>query len=481
MVTDAVVVGAGPNGLAAAVILARAGIPTTLYEAENSIGGGLRTGELTLPGFLHDECSAVHPLVLASPFFRAFQLGQRMDFVVPDISYAHPLSDSPTILAHRDVAQTAAQLGVDGSSWKKLMNPLIRHSRGVRRFVLDQLLQVPRDPIAAAVFGLRTLEQGTPLGKARFSEDRAPALLAGVTAHTPGRMPGLANAGAGLILASLAHTSGWPLPVGGSRSIARALAGDFEAHGGRIVTGERITYLEQVGHARAIILDISPTALISLAGNHLPTKYVRALREYRLGAGAFKIDFALAEPVPWKDPNTALSPTVHLGGSREQIAAAERDVARGKHPENPYILVTQPTAFDPTRAPVGKHTLWAYTHVPNGSSRDLTERIIGQIERYAPGFRDTILAVSARPASALAAHNTNYVGGDFLGGAVDLRQMIKRPVVSTVPWATPLPHVFLGSASTPPGPSVHGMGGYYAARTALRRVFGLGIPELGKS
>ncbi len=479
MADDVAVVGAGPNGLAAAVVAARAGLSVTLYEAEETIGGGLRTSELTLPGFLHDECSAVHPQALASPFFRAFGLAQRMSFVVPDASYVHPFENAPAAVAYRDIERTAAELGADGAAWKALFAPLIRHSEGITRFTLDQLLQVPRDPLGALFLGLRTFEQGSALDSLRFAGEHAPALLAGATAHIPGAQPSLATAGAGLSLAVLGHTRGWPVPVGGSQSIADAMARDFVEHGGKIVTGQTISHLDHVGDARATILDVSPNSFARLAAGRLPSRYARALGRYRRGAGAFKIDLALSEPVPWKDSRIALSPTVHLGGTRASIAAAESAVAHGRYAENPYILATQPSLFDPSRAPEGKHTLWAYTHVPNGSTADLSEKMITEIEKHAPGFRDVIIGVSARTASDLSIQNANYVGGDFLGGAVDLRQMIKRPVISSTPWATPLPDVFLGSSSTPPGPSVHGMNGYYAARTALKRVFGLGIPDLG--
>ncbi|TQM65590.1 phytoene dehydrogenase-like protein [Klugiella xanthotipulae] len=482
--TDAIVVGAGPNGLAAAVLLARAGLGVHLIEAADTLGGGLRTSELTLPGFLHDECSAVHPLALASPFFRAFELGRRIDLVVPEVSYAHPLDGAPAALALRSLEQTAHRLDAhragDGRAWQNLLGPLVARAEGIARATLDQLLQLPRDPAAAALFGLATLEQGTPLRTRRLVGPAPAALLAGVTAHIPGPQPSLMTAGGGLALAVTGHTGGWPVAVGGSASIARALAEDAVAHGVTIETGRRVRHLDELADADAVILDVSPEQFRDLAGGQLPLRYRRTLARYRRGVAACKVDFALSGPVPWSDPELHRTATVHLGGTREQIARAEGEAAAGRHPEHPYVLVTQPTAYDPSRAPAGKHTLWAYTHVPNGSALDVSGRIIEQIERFAPGFREVILATSVRTGRDLAAHNLNYAGGDFMGGEVSLTQMLRRPVLSPVPWATPLPRVFLGSASTPPGPAVHGLGGYYAARTALSRVFGIhSLPYLG--
>ena len=469
---DAAVVGAGPNGLAAAVILARAGLRVTLYEREATIGGGARTAELTLPGFLHDVCSAVHPMALASQFFVDFELAQRVTMVVPDISYAHPLDDGAGI-AYRDLAQTVEGLGRDGSSWHRLLAPLVDRVTDVAQFSGTSLARWPQHPFLLAAFGMRALGQGGPLWSARFRDEVAPALLTGVIAHANRKLPDFASAAAGLVLATHAHAGGWPVPIGGSQSIVDAMATDFIAHGGTIETGVEITSLVQLGSPRVSLFDVTPRALSRITG----TSYTP---RFRYGDAVAKVDYALDGPVPWATTELAGAPTLHLGGTRAAIAASERAVAAGQLPSDPYVLVSQPTVVDPSRAPAGKHIVWAYTHVPAGSSLDRSDAISSQIERFAPGFRDLILASTSSTALDVESHNPNYVGGDIASGDVSLPQLLARPRLFT-PWSTPTKGVYLCGASTAPGPGVHGMGGYNAARVALAREFGVReLPSLGR-
>lgn len=475
---DAVVVGAGPNGLAAAVILARAGLAVTLFERASTIGGGARTAELTLPGFRHDVCSAVHPMAVVSPFFRAFELARRVELVTPEISYAHPLDGGAAGIAYRDLARTVDGLGTDGPSWRRLFGPLSAHVDAVAQLSAASLVRFPRHPIVLAGLGLRALEQGSGAWSRRFSGEVAPALFTGVLAHANRALPDVGAASAGLVLASHAHAGGWPIPVGGSQSIVDAMASDFRAHGGTIVTDVEITSLDQLPAAKATLLDLTPRALAGLAGDRLRERDRRRLARFRYGRAVFKVDYALDGPVPWRHPELADALTLHLGGTRAEITAAEREVELGRAPESPYVLVSQPSRFDGSRAPAGKHVLWAYTHVPAGSTEDRTAAVTNQIERFAPGFRDLIVASVASTAQEVEAHNPSYVGGDIASGDVSLRQLIERPRVFD-PWRTPLPGVYLCGASTAPGPGVHGMGGFNAARRALAREFGMTIPDLG--
>ncbi|MDQ6740501.1 MAG: NAD(P)/FAD-dependent oxidoreductase [Actinomycetota bacterium] len=480
--TDAVVVGSGPNGLAAAVTLARAGLKVRVYEMGAGIGGGTRSSELTLPGFLHDVCSAVHPMALASPFFQAFELDKRIELVVPEISYAHPLDGGRAGIAYRDLDRTADGLGRDGDAYRALFAPIVRLLDGVTDFTQHQLLRMPRNPLAALVYGLRTLEQGTPLWNARFREDVAPAMIAGVNAHSIGKMPRLSTAGAGMLLGAHAHGRGWPVPLGGSQAIADAMAADLLARGGEIVLNTTITTLAEAradSGAKAVLLDVSAASLARIAAEELPPSYLRALASFTYGNAASKVDFALSGPVPWSNAELAAASTLHLGGSRAELARSEAEVAAGIHPANPYVLVSQPSPYDPSRAPAGRQVLWTYTHVPAGSTVDVTEGITAQIERFAPGFRDIIVARNTITADEYSRYNPNYIGGDFSAGAVTLRQLIKRPVVSANPWRTPVKGVYLCSSSTPPGPAVHGLCGWYAAQSALKDIFALPAPELG--
>jgi phytoene dehydrogenase-like protein len=471
---DAIIVGSGPNGLSAAVTLARAGLKVIVFERNATIGGGSRTSELTLPGFLHDVCSAVHPMALASGFFRRFKLDERIDLRVPEVSYGHPLDGGRAGIAWRDLDRTAEGLGVDGPAFKSLMGPLVANADRVAQFTGSQLLQLPRHPVTAALFGLRALEQGSPAWNLRFREDVAPAMLSGVGAHSIRPMPSLSTAGAALSLGTYAHAHGWPIPIGGSQSIVNALADDLRAHGGEIVTDTELP------SSKAVLLDVSARAMLKLAT--LPPEYARRVERFRFGNAVAKVDFALSGPVPWTNAELHRAGTLHVGGSRSEIAAAEADVAAGRHSASPYVLVAQPSIADPTRAPAGNHVLWAYTHVPRNSTVDQTEAITAQIERFAPGFRDLILARSSMTARDLENYNPNYVGGDIAAGGASFAQLVKRPVLSPEPWRTPAPGVYLCSSSTPPGPGVHGLPGYYAARSALRHEFGItAAPSLAPS
>ncbi|SEB75344.1 Phytoene dehydrogenase-related protein [Paramicrobacterium humi] len=477
---DAVVVGSGPNGLAAAVTLARAGLSVRVYEKGATIGGGARTAELTLPGFHHDVCSAVHPMAYASPFFQRFRLHERIEFAIPPLSYAHPLDGARAGRAWIDLQRTADELGADGEAWRSLFLPLLERTEDVSDFVSRSMLTIPRHPITLARFGLRVLEQGSPAWNLRWKTAEAPAMLTGVFAHTIRPLPGLAPAAAGLVLALYAHAGGWPIPIGGSQAIVDALAADAVAHRAEIVTDHEISSLAELPRARAVILDTSAAGLQQIAGDRLPPAYARWLDRFHFGQAVAKVDFALSGPVPWAASDLAKTATLHLAGTRADIARSERQVARGRHPDDPYVLVSQPSQFDATRAPTGKHVLWAYTHVPRGSTLDRTEAITRQIERFAPGFRDLIIASSARTAVDLDNYNPNYVGGDIAAGDVNLRQLIARPVPSPDPWRTPVPGLYLCSASTPPGPGVHGLGGWRAALSALRHEFGYTkSPDLG--
>lgn len=471
---DAVVVGAGPNGLAAAVTLARAGLSVEVVERNDTIGGGARTAELTLPGFRHDVCSAVHPMALQSEFFRAFRLEDRIELRLPEVQYGHPLDGGRAGIAYRDIAETAAGLGADGPAFHQLMAPLARHSDQVADFATDALLHVPRHPVTVAKFGLRALEQGTRVWNARFREDVAPAMVTGVAAHSIQHVPSLSTAAAALSLGSYAHARGWPVPIGGSQAIVDALAADLLAHGGTIETGREVTSLGDLTPAKAVFFDTSVPGMLRIAGKQIPTPKRGALRHFRFGNAAAKVDFALSGPVPWENELLRKAGTVHIGGTRAEIAEAEGAVARGQHAERPYVLGSEPTVVDPSRAPEGKHVFWAYAHVPAGSDVDQTEAVTRQIERFAPSFRDLVLHASSRTAVQMAEYNPNYERGDIAAGAASFWQLVKRPVLSSDPWRMG-GGMYLASQSAAPGPGVHGMAGWHAAKSALRHTFGLPV------
>ncbi|MBK1785817.1 phytoene desaturase family protein [Prauserella cavernicola] len=471
---DVAIVGTGPNGLAAGVVLARAGLTVALFEAGSTPGGGLRSTTLFDSEVVHDICSAVHPLGAASRFFREFDLGARgVEMCVPSASYAHPLDDAPAGIAFHSLDRTCERLGRDGARWRRLLEPLVRHSESIADLVLSDQRHVPPHVLAAAALAPRALLQGSPLANRLFTEPTAPALLAGVAAHSLGRLPSLPGGAVAMLLGHLAHAGGWPVPKGGSQRIVDAMVADIKAHGGTIHTGTPIEDLREVASARAVLLNVSPTVLLDLAGSRLPTRYRDRLARFRYGPASAKVDFLVSEPVPWRDPEVRAAPTVHLGGGHREIAASESAVQRGRRPANPFVLVVDPTAADPDRARPGKRPLWTYCHVPNGDPVDPTEAITAQLERFAPGFRDTVLASRAITAPEFETYNRNYVGGDIAGGAVTVSQMLARPTLSVDPYATPLRGVYLCSGSTPPGPSVHGMAGYHAARNVLRKEFGI--------
>jgi len=469
---DAIVVGSGPNGLAGAVTLARAGLHVRVYERASLVGGGASTTELTLPGFLHDVCSAVHPMAFESRFFREFQLGARVDFVVPEVSYAHPLDGGRAGLAYLDLARTVESLGRDGAAYDLLMRPLAEHASRVAEFTGSTLLHVPRHPVTVLNFGLRAIAQGGPWWNAPFHEQTAPAMITGVAAHTILHQPSLAAAGAGLALAAYGHARGWPIPRGGSQAIVDAMVDDLVSHGGEVVTDHEVTSLDELPSSRVVLLDVTPDAFVRLAGDRMPPSYRAKMERFRYGGGVAKVDFALSEPVPWTHPEVRRAGTVHVGGTRAEIAEAENDVSRGRLHDRPYVLAAQPSLFDAGRAPEGAHTLWTYTHVPAGSDADRADAVIAQIERFAPGFRDTILATSSRTAVDVASYNPNYPGGDISAGAPTFDQLVRRPVLSPDPWHTPVPGVYLCSASVSPGPGVTGLVGWRAALSALRHDFG---------
>ncbi|MEU6237762.1 NAD(P)/FAD-dependent oxidoreductase [Kitasatospora sp. NPDC047058] len=471
---DAVVVGSGPNGLAAAVVLARAGLDVELYEAADEVGGGLRSKPLFRDDVVHDICSAVHPMAAASRFFREFDLAARgVDLLLPEISYAHPLDGGRAGLAYRALDATCEGLGPDGPRWRALMEPLITHSRALVDLLLSDQRRPPTDPALPFLLGERVLRHGTPLAGRQFAGPEAGALLAGVAAHVVGPMPTPASAAVGLLLGHLAHGSGWPVVRGGSAAIARALAEDFTAHGGRIHTGRRITDLREFRRSRAVLLDLGPKEFLRIASPFLPAGYRRGLQSFRYGPGAAKVDYLVSVPIPWANPLVGRAGTVHLGGSQAEVFRQETLVSRGVRTDEPFVLVVDPAVADPGRAPGDARPVWAYAHVPNGDDTDPVALVTARIEAYAPGFADTVIEARGISAARMEHYNPNYVGGDIAAGAVTMKQALVRPTLRWNPHSTPLTGVYLCSAATAPGPGVHGMSGYFAALSALRREFGL--------
>jgi phytoene dehydrogenase-like protein len=468
VVEDAVVVGSGPNGFAAAIELARAGASVRILEARQEVGGGMRTAELTLPGFAHDVCSGCHPMAILSPWFRTLPLDRfGFSWVQPPASVAHPLDDEPAVLLRRSLPETAEGLGEDAHAYAKLFKPFLHDPHGLLSDLLAPL-RIPKHPFRMARFGLLGLLPATGALRSRFRGRRARAVLAGCAAHSILPLERPLTAAVAMIFALTAHLEDWPVAAGGSRAIGQALAGYFRELGGHIDTGRRVRSLVDLPPSRVVLFDTSPAQLADIAGPILPQGYVSRIRRYRYGPGAFKLDWALDGPIPWRDPRVLEASTVHLGGTLEEIAASEASVWRGEHSERPFVLVVQQSQFDPTRAPAGKHTGYAYCHVPAGSTLDRTAVVEGQIERFAPGFRDRILARHAMRTTDLQEENPNYVGGAITGGVADLMQFFARPVARLDPYSTPNPRVFLCSASTPPGGGVHGMCGYFAAQSTLR-------------
>jgi phytoene dehydrogenase-like protein len=466
---DAIVVGAGPNGLAAAVTLARAGCSVLVREGAPTIGGGCRVAELTLPGFVHDVCSAIHPLGVASPFFRSLPLAKHgLEWITPPAALAHPLDGGEAAMLDGSFEATGATLGPDADAYRRLILPLAADWEKILAVVLAPL-RLPTHPMALVRFGLGAAQSARGLAERTFTADPARALFAGMAAHAMIPLERSPTAAFGLTLALLGHAVGWPLPRGGSQAIVDALAAYLRTLGGEIVTGAPVRSLTELPPARVVLCDVTPRQLLKLAGDDLPSGYRAQLRRYRYGQGVFKLDWALDGPIPWRAAACARAGTVHVGGRLEEIAAAERAVWRGEHPERPFVLVAQQSLFDPTRAPAGKQTAWAYCHVPHGSTVDMTDRVEAQIERFAPGFRDRILARHALGPAALEAYNPNYIGGDIGCGVQDWGQLFTRPTPSLTPYATAKRGLYLCSSATPPGSGVHGMPGYWAANLALRR------------
>jgi phytoene dehydrogenase-like protein len=469
-VLDAVVLGSGPNGLAAAVALARAGLSVRVLEAAATPGGGTRTAELTLPGFRHDVCSAIHPLGVGSPFLRTLPLEDYgLQWINPPAPLAHPLDDGTAVVLERSVDATAAALGDDAGAYAGLFGPLVADAERILDEILGPLRRPPRHPLALARFGLPGLLPAARLARWRFRSEAARALFAGCAAHSLLPLGAAASASFGLVLAMLGHAVGWPLPRGGSQAIADALVGYLRALGGELECDRTVDSLDDLPAARAILLDLTPREVLRIASHRLPAGYRRALGRYRYGPGACKVDLALDGPIPWRAEACTRAATVHLGGTLEEIEESERSSHAGEHADRPFVLLAQPSVFDPTRAPPGRHVAWAYCHVPNSSSEDVSARIEAQVERFAPGFGERILARSVRTATDLERENPNYVGGDINGGLASLRQLGARPAARLDPYATPVEGVYLCSSATPPGGGVHGMCGWNAARSVLRR------------
>ena len=465
---DAVVVGAGPNGLAAAVELARRGRSVAVLEAEDRVGGGTRSDEVTLPGFVHDLGSAIHPLGYASPFFATLPLEEHgLEWVHPPAPLAHPFDDGTAAVLERSTGATGSTLGRDAGAYRNLMDPLAEDARRIQK-TLAGTPGLPRHPLALTSAGIRSLGSARGFAEAAFEGERARALFAGNAAHSFLALEKRPSALFGVVLGTLGHAFGWPLPKGGSQSIADALASYLISLGGEIFTGVRVGSVEEVPRTRTVLFDVTPRQLLDIAGVHFTERYRDALKRYRYGPGVFKVDLALDGPIPWEAEECLRAGTVHLGGTLDEISAGEAAVARGEHPERPFVLLAQQSLFDDTRAPEGKHTVWAYCHVPNGSEVDMTERIEAQIERFAPGFGDRILARSAWGPADLERYNANLVGGDINGGFMDVRQLFARPMVRPNPYSTSASGLYLCSSSTPPGGAVHGLCGFMAARSALR-------------
>lgn len=465
---DAVVVGAGPNGLAAAITLARAGRSVVVLEANDTIGGGVRSAALTLPGFTHDLCSAVYATTASSPFFRTVPLEDHgLRWVHPPSPLAHPLDDGTAAVMERSLDDTARGLGPDGDAYRWFVGTLAEGWDDLGPNLLE-LRRWPRRPFALARVGLLSLRSMAAVARKRFATEPARALLAGMAAHSVLPLENAVSAGVALVLAAAGHAAGWPFAAGGAQKLADAFAGVLRAAGGKIETGRRVRSLDDLPPARAVLFDVTPRQLVAIAGEVLPRRYVEKLERYRHGPAVFKVDYALDGPVPWTAEACRRAGTVHLGGTLAEIAASERAAWEGRVAERPFVLTTQPSLFDPTRAPPGKHVLWAYCHVPHASDADMTGAIEAQIERYAPGFRARVLARAVRGPRALEEGNANIVGGDIGGGASDLAQMLARPTLRLDPYRTDTPGIFLCSSSTPPGGGVHGMCGHLAARSALR-------------
>jgi phytoene dehydrogenase-like protein len=468
---DAIVIGSGPNGLAAAITLARAGRSVRVYEAQATVGGSIRSAALTEPGFVHDVCATVHALVVGSPFLRTLPLDRHgLSFAHPAAPFAHPLDDGSAVVTHRSIASTVESLDAhDGRAYRRMVEPFVARADDLMEALLGPIGL--RHPVLLARFGVRAIRSARGLARGSFESERTRAMFAGVAAHSMVPLDGLSTAGYSLALIVAAHAIGWPVVRGGSQSLADAMTAYFRSLGGEVVTGTPVESLAELPPAQAVLCDVTPRQFLRLAGDRLSSSYTRALSRYRYGPGVFKMDWALREPVPWRAASCNDAGTLHLGGTMDEISFAEQEVWDGRAAERPYVLAVQASRFDEYRAPPGRHTLWAYCHVPNGSSIDMRGRIENQIERFAPGFRDCVVARHAMSPRDMEQRNANLVGGDIAGGASDLAQLFTRPVASLDPYATSIDGVYLCSSSTPPGIGVHGMCGYYAARSALKKTF----------
>lgn len=465
---DAIIIGSGPNGLAAAIRLAQQGRSVKVFEKADTIGGGTRTRELTLPGFHHDVCSAIHPMAVSSPFLRTLPLEDYgLEWIHPEIPVAHPLDNRPSGALFHSLEKTASYLGKDGETYKDLVSPFIDSWDKLTTQILAPFSFLPDHPLLLARFGLQALLPAENFAN-KFKGDQTRALFAGLAAHSLMSFKAISSSAIGLVMGVAAHTGGWPLPKGGSHSITQAMARYLESMGGEVETGAGITSLEDLPSSDTILFNTSPRQILDIAGHRLPDSYAKKLRKFKYGPGVFKVDLALNEPIPWKDPLCAKAGTVHLGGSFEEIAASEHAAANGRHSDHPYVLVAQQSLFDDTRAPDGRHTAWAYCHVPNGSTRDMTDNILNQIERFAPGFRDCIIGRYTINTHAMQAYNPNYIGGDINGGKQSISQLFTRPAGLLDPYHIPDTNLYICSASTPPGGGVHGMCGFHAAESVLK-------------
>jgi phytoene dehydrogenase-like protein len=468
---DAVIIGSGPNGLAAAITLAQNEQKVLVLEAKDTLGGGTRTAEITLPGFKHDICSAIHPLGIASPFFRQLPLTDYgLEWIYPPAALAHPFDDGQTAVLTRAMNESAASMGEDAGAYKKLMTPFVDSWQGILGDILGPFPLMPNKPFSLARFGLQAVRSLRSLVDKHFQGTAARGLFAGLAGHGMLPLEEATTASIALVLGMLAHAVGWPIPRGGSQALSNAMAAYLSSLGGEVVTGKEVTSLDDLPVARAVLLDITPRQITQIAGDRLPSRYRQQLENYRYGPGVCKVDYALDGAIPWQSAECRQAGTVHLGGTLEEISASESTVWKGEHPEKPLVLLAQQSLFDDTRAPDGKHTAWAYSHVPNGSTEDVSEQITAQIERFAPGFRDLILGKHVYTASQMQAYNSNYVGGDINGGVQDWRQLFTRPVARWSPYTTPVEGLYICSSSTPPGGGVHGMCGYHAAKRALKGI-----------
>jgi phytoene dehydrogenase-like protein len=466
---DAIIVGSGPNGLSAAINLARTGRSVMVFEAAATPGGGTRTEELTLPGFLHDVCSAIHPLGQASPFFRTLPLKEHgLSWIHPPLALAHPFDDGSAATLSCSIAESATTLGPDADAYQALMQPFVDDAEKLIQGALGPLT-LPRHPLLMARFGLTAGQSALGFARRHFQGERARAIFGSMAAHAMLPLESPPTATYGVMLAVLAHAVGWPMAAGGSKRITDALVSILHSLGGEIAINSPVESIEQLPSSRAIVFDVTPHQLLEIAGNRFPASYRRQLAHFRYGPGVFKVDLALDGPIPWRAEECALAGTVHLGGTLDEVAWAEGEVFRGRHPERPFVLLAQQSRFDASRAPAGKQTVWAYCHVPNGSTIDMTARIEAQIERFAPGFRERILARHVMSPGDLQRYNANYVGGDINGGLQNLRQLFSRPALRLNPYTTPDPTIFIGSSSTPPGGGVHGLSGYFASQSVIRR------------